>query len=158
MIGNQSLNDNTAQVQTMTPAVYADTADGSDVDLAVDPSHSQAFQVVLGAFASGTHTITFEHKDTAAASYTTIDAEDLEGHDENGVQQLAAGGQTFSITDGSRDGTQYLIGYIGGQRFLRVRRVSTGGALYGVAVFKFNLRSAGKSAMRPQWDNTNVVP
>ncbi len=159
MIGNRSLLDNTVVVQTITPATYNDSDDGVPIDLKVDPGNSHSFQVSHGAFTDGSHAIHFEESENGS-TWAAIEAQDLDGFDRDGEQKLAAGGQTLEITDATKDGTQALIAYFGGQDFLRARRVSSGttGALYGVNVVKAGLRFAGKNAMLPNWNLPNVAP
>lgn len=157
---HRSIHGNVEILQTLAPGVFAvnDTAAGATVDLG-GPLGSQGwdFEVGVGTWTDGISTLTFEHKDTAAASFVTIPVEDLDGFQLNNVDVLV--GSTLVIEDATKDGLVFLVAYIGGLNFVRVSRTTSGtttGATFYVNVIKSALRFAGKNPMnKARWDGAN---
>lgn len=151
MIGNRSLIDNAEVAQTLAPAAHTANGDGSTVDLT--GSTAWMFEVGIGAWTDGDHTLHFEESDDGT-TWTAIAAEDLDGYDIDGTQRLESGGQTLLIDDATKDGKVYMVAYIGGKTNIRVRRAiatPTTGAIYYVNVWKLGLRYAGKNPGRSNW-------
>lgn len=161
MIGNRSLIENAEVLQTLAPFVYGatgdDDGDGSSVD--TQGGTASMFQINIGTWTDGTHTIHFEESDDAS-TWNAIAAEDLDGYDIDNVQRLESGGQTLVIGDATKNGNSYMIAYIGGKRYLRARYVVTNfhstGAGYGITVWKLGLRYSGRNPMRSNWDTANT--
>lgn len=150
MIGNRSLIENSEPVQTLAPATYNSNGNGSSVNLS--GSTAWMFEIAVGAWTNGSHTIHFEESEDGS-TWTAIAAADLDGYDIDGTDRLATGGQTYEITDATKDGRVDLVAYIGGQQHLRARREGSGatGAAYSVTVWKLGLRHAGRNPMRSNW-------
>lgn len=157
-IGHRSLHDNIDPKVTLQPAAYTAGGNGTAVPLA--GSQAWVFEITLGTWTDGTHTIHFEYT-TDGTAWSAIDAEDLDGYDINGSQVLASGGQTFVISSNANVGKVYTIGYIGHALQLRARNAASGttdGAIFGVSVIKGDLRYRGRNPMTSDWGLDNQDP
>lgn len=153
MIGMSSLHDNVEIRRTLDLDAHTAGTTGATVSLA--GSEVWMFQVFLGFWTDGTHTLTFEHRhpEVESNAWQAVPANMLDA--DGGV--LAADGASLVIEDATRDGQTLVVGYIGGFADLRVKAAVAGattGAVYGADVVRTSLRYSGKNPMSSNWSSS----
>jgi hypothetical protein len=154
MIGERSIHDNLESSVSLNAVVSAAAGpvDGATIDTA--DADAKMFTIFTGAYTDGTHTVTFWHRKKSTDVWTQIAAQDLDGYDQTGTNQLATDG-TFSVAAGAKANKVYQVGYIGGWRYLKATRGAAGattGAVLGVLVQVARQRYLGQNPMRRKWE------
>jgi len=110
-------------VQSLAPAAYTDSTDGTGVDLR--GYNSAVVHIDVGLWTDGTHT--FQVEDSADdTTFAAVADANLQGAE--------------PVVDGATDDNQlYEIGYLGGKRYLRVAvtcATTTTGAVYSAVIHR----------------------
>lgn len=132
-------------VQTMPPAAHTATANGATVDTQNDKR--AAFDVNVGLFTDGTHTIKFQDSDDGS-TWADIAAADLAMPDDAPAGVVV--GATLVIDDAAEDNQHYVVQYLGIKRYLRAVRTLAGtttGAVFGISVVAGESRYLGVSQL-----------
>lgn len=128
---------------TPTFAFGAQTADANGTAVARDNSETATFEILVGAWTDGTHTITFEEE--IGSTWTAITAAFLDA--DPGVLT----GASVVISSAAKDGTRiFVTAATAPQNRLRAVKAISGettGATYGVDVIEFGQRAVGMNPM-----------
>lgn len=110
-------------LQSIKPAAYTATVNGTGVDLL---GYESAFVVIsAGVRTDGTHTFKLEESDDNSAWNDVAAADQL--------------GASPAVIDAATDEVDYDLGYVGSKRYLRVTSTvasATTGAIYGASVVR----------------------
>lgn len=133
--------------QTFAPAAQTADADGATVD--TQHEKRSAFEVNVGLFTDGVHTITFEDSPDGS-TWTAIAAANLKMPSDAPTGVVV--GASLVIDDVAEDNQVYTVEYNGIERYLRAVKAITGettGAVYGVNVVSGDRRYAGAGQFGP---------
>ena len=129
--------------QTLPPIIRTATATGATIDR--KDEKRAAFELVVGLWVDGVHTVTFEESADGSA-WSTIAAAKTRMPDDAPAGVVV--GATIVIDAAAEDNVNYLVGYTGQLRYLRAKITSSGtttGALIGINVVSSDLRYSGVS-------------